>query len=113
MQRAGQMRDRAAFFRRQIVADGYGNERGAFPAEPFLSCWADMLERLGGERLEAGAIHAPRMATMRVRSAPETRAITEADMARVRGSDWNIRSIVAVGRNGEMLEFLLETEVAQ
>jgi SPP1 family predicted phage head-tail adaptor len=107
------MRDRAAFFRRVAASDGYGNEQSGFAAEPFLSCWADVLDKLGNERLEAGRLEASRVATLRVRSAAETLAVQMDDMVQVRGQSWNIRSVAAVGRANEMIEFLLETGVAQ
>ena len=50
---------------------------------------------------------------MRVRSAAETLAVQMDDMVQVRGQSWNIRSVAAVGRANEMIEFLLETGVAQ
>lgn len=112
MQRAGYMRDRAAFHRRAAGDDEYGNERLAFADAPFLTCWADILERMGREAVASGVVEASRMATLRVRFAPETSAILASDMVKVRGADWNIRSIAEVGRSGEMLEFLIETGVA-
>lgn len=111
---AGNLRDRVTFQRCAAGDDGHGNvvigpwadiepEAGA----P-LTVWADMLERLGGERLAAGAIEAPRMATIRVRRSAIISTITEADRIIARGMAWNIRSIAAVGRDREAIEFSCE-----
>lgn len=106
------MRDRAAFFRRTATADGYGNQQGGFAGTAYLTCWADFLEKTGNERIAAGRIEASRLGTLRVRSAAETLAVAMDDKVTVRGADWNIRSVAAMGRDGEMLEFVLETGVA-
>jgi SPP1 family predicted phage head-tail adaptor len=109
---AGKLRDRVTFRRRAAADDGYGNTVSG-PWTDLVTEWADMLERLGGERLAAGALHAPRMATIRVRRSTVTLGITEADKVVARGEDWNIRSIAAVGRRNAMLEMTCEADVAQ
>lgn len=108
---AGRMRDRVTFRRRAATDDGYGNVQSGAWAD-LLTVWADMLERLGGERLAAGALEAPRMATVRVRRSTETEGVTEADMLRARGQDWAILSIAAVGRDNALLEMTCQAQVA-
>lgn len=112
MSRAGHFRDRVQFLRRGAVDDGLGNVRSAPLTALGDEVWADMLERLGEERNEAGALHAPRMATIRVRRWSFTETITEADAVTARGEIWAIRSIAAVGRKGEILEMTCERDVA-
>ena len=111
MAQAGKFRDRITFVRRAALDDGLGNTiTGA--EEDIGTVWADMLERLGGETLAAGALHAPRMATIRVRGSSEIDGITERDAIRARGELWNIRSKAAVGRTAAVVEFLCERDVA-
>jgi SPP1 family predicted phage head-tail adaptor len=107
---AGKRSDRITFQRQSVSDDGYGNVMSNW--SNLLTCWADMLERLGGEKIQSGALEAPRLATIRVLRAPETLAVTEADRIVARGQTWNIRSIAAVGRTNEELEMLCETQVA-
>lgn len=108
---AGKLRERVVFQRQVIADDGHGNDLASW--SDHLTVWADMLERLGGEKIAAGKLESSRLATVRVRSFTETRGLTEADRLMARGRAWNIRSIAAVGRKGEMLELLCEAGVAQ
>ncbi len=108
MARAGHLRERVTFRRYAQVDDGYGNVVSGAPAD-VVTVWADVLERTGQEKLAAGALEAARLATLRVRSSTETRALTEADFVVARGVQWNIRSIAAVGRKGDLLDMLCET----
>lgn len=115
--KAGAFADLIRFQRRGSVPDGYGNEQSGPWADieiegAPLEVWADMLERTGKERMDGGALDAPRMATIRVPRFPETEAILESDRIVARGESWNIRSIVAVQRNRAVIEFEAETGVA-
>ncbi|MGZ9812660.1 phage head closure protein [Pseudoroseicyclus sp. H15] len=110
---AGRLRDRVQFQRQAAGEDEYGNVQTGPWEDLGGKIWADMLERLGGEKLAAGAIHAPRTATIRVRKSSFTSGITEGDAIAARGETWNIRSIAEVGRKGELLEMTCEAEVAQ
>lgn len=107
---AGKLRERVTFQRRAIGGDGYGNERADWT--DLFTVWGDMLERLGGEKIAAGQIESSRMTTIRVYASAATGALTEADRIMARGQPWNIRSIAAVGRKGELLEMLCEAGVA-
>lgn len=109
--RAGQLRDRVTFRRQAAADDGYGNTvSGAFADH--LTVWADVLERTGGEKLAGGAVMTTRMATIRVRRSPDTLGLTAADVVLARGETWNIRSIAAVWRDNDLLEFACEAGVA-
>ncbi|MGZ9812040.1 phage head closure protein [Pseudoroseicyclus sp. H15] len=108
---AGRLRDRVQFRRQGAGDDAYGNVQTGAWEDLGTPVWADMLERLGGEKIAAGALHAPRLATIRVRKSSFSEGITESDAIIARGETWNIRSIAQVGRKGEMLEMTCETEV--
>jgi len=107
---AGKMRERVTFQRQGAIDDGYGNTRGDWADH--LTVWADVLERLGGEKIASGAVEASRLATIRVRRSSQSMGVTEADRVLARGIPWNIRSIAAVGRKDELLEVLCEAGVA-
>ena len=107
---AGKLRDRVTFQRNTTSDDGYGNTVNGWADH--LTVWADVLERLGGEKVKAGLVEASRMATIRVRRSTDTLDITEADRISARGTIWNIRSIAAVGRDNALLECLVEAGVA-
>lgn len=104
------LRDQAVFQRRGAVDDGYGNVEGDW--SDLLTVYADLRERTGKEALDAGAITASRMATLRIRFSPETSGITEADRVVARGTTWNIRSIAQTSHAPRWLDLLLETGVA-
>lgn len=106
--RAGRLREPVEFYRLENGEDRFGNSVDAWAASPFHTDWGDVLETLGRERVAAGRIEAPKTATLRVRSSSETRAVTEADKVFMRGLDWNIRSIIEVGRKGDQLEMTCE-----
>lgn len=111
---AGKLRDLITFQRCATGGDGHGNvvtgpwsDIEVSPGEP-LTVWADVLERLGGERLAAGALEATRLATIRVRRSDEILTVTEADRIVARGRNWNIRAIAEVGRARKFIEFTAE-----
>ncbi|OWU83811.1 hypothetical protein ATO6_15370 [Oceanicola sp. 22II-s10i] len=109
----GNLRDLVTFQRRGATDDGYGNVTSGDWADieiddQPLTVWADMLERLGGEKLASGAQEASRAATIRVRRTDAVLDVTSSDRIAARGEYWNIRSIATVGRKGEVLEFLCE-----
>lgn len=110
MAEAGKFRERVTFQRLVAGADDYGNTVNAWADH--LTVWADVLERLGKEKLAAGAVESSRMATVRVRRSAASLGLTEADRVQMRGRAWNVRSIAAVGRKNELLEMLCEVGVA-
>lgn len=109
---SGRLSTRVRFQRRADVNDGYGNVKGGWQdievsGKP-LVVWADMLERLGGEKLAGGVLESSRLATVRTDRNAATNAVTSSDRIVARGISWNIRSIANVGRDGDILEFLCE-----
>jgi len=110
MAKAGNLRDRVTFQRLVPGVDIYGNPVDAWA--DYLTIWADILETPGREAVAAGRVEASRTATMRVRRSIDTLALTEADRVTARDRSWNIRSIGAVGRDGSMLEIVIEAGVA-
>lgn len=90
--------------------DDYGNSTGEL--QDHLTVWGDMLETLGKERVASGRVEAGKTATLRVRWSSAIAGITEADAVRARGENWNIRSIVRVGRRREVVEMLIEQGAA-
>lgn len=108
---SGKLRERVQFLRRGSTEDAYGNVQTG-DLVPVATVNADVLERLGGEKLRGASFDGPRLATIRVRRSAVTRGFLLSDTARMRGEDWNVRSKAEVGRNKEWLEFSLEAGVA-
>jgi SPP1 family predicted phage head-tail adaptor len=108
--KAGNLRDRITVQRAISGDDGYGNTIVSWA--DLITTWADVLDQLGREKLASGRLEASRAATVRVRRSTQSLGITAADRIVARGQTWDIRSIAEVGRNREMLEFLVETGVA-
>lgn len=116
--RAGHFRDRVTFQRRAATDDGYGNTvSGDWAALQYggqdVTVWADMLERLGGERLAAGALESTKMATIRVRISAAILTVQASDRIYARGDYWNIKSIADVGRRSAEREYTCETGAEQ
>lgn len=108
---AGRLRHRVRFLRRNVAADGYGNETGAL--ELVCEVWGEMMQARGRETLEAGRLGEVVGAVLTVRDSPAMRAILASDTVRHEGVDWNIRSgpIPLLKARG-FLEFGLERGVA-
>lgn len=111
MAAAGKLRDRITIQRATAEDDGYGNVT-AGPWADLMTVWADVMERPGGEKIASGALESSRMATIRVRRTSAVMGVRDADRVQARGVDWNIRSIAAVARNNDLIEFLCEAGVA-
>ncbi len=110
MARAGLYRDRVTFQRMAQSVDGYGNVTGAFLDHAKRN--AHIIERLGKDEIEGGALQDVSVATMRVRSDTTTKAITVADRVVARGVYWAIKSITQISVKGDILEMRLEKGVA-
>ena len=108
--RAGRYRARAELQRMASTIDAYGNTTGNWSALATRS--AHILERLGKEEIQGGAISDVRSATMRVRADSITRGLTAADRVSSRGQIWAIRSIAQVDAQDNVLELLIERGVA-
>jgi|TARA_R110000822_G_scaffold3069_1_gene13970 SPP1 family predicted phage head-tail adaptor len=111
MAKAGNFRDRAVIQRLNTAAvDAYGNVSTGWST--LVTRWADIRERTGKEEIEGGALAGVNKATMRVRSDAITNALTEADRVSVRGSLWNIRSIIQSNRQNSIVEMIIEKGIA-
>ena len=77
MARAGLFRDRVTFQRMASTTDVYGNTTGDW--SDHATRYAHLIERLGQEDIEQGALQDVAVATMRVRADAITKAITTAD----------------------------------
>lgn len=111
---AGRLRDRVSFRVRLSDVDDDGNPSEVWAdvmdGGQVVTEWADILERLGGERLHAGALSSSRLATIRVRRNSRTVGITAAHLVVARGLVWNIRAVADVGRDRKFIEFTAEHE---
>ena len=107
---AGKLRDRITIQRAATADDGYGNTVVGWA--DLLTVWADVRETTGKEAVAAGRVESSRTATVRIRASSDSRAITEADRAVIRGRVWNIRSVAEVGNDRAMLDLLCEAGVA-
>lgn len=111
MSRAGRLRERVTIERLTAGAvDAYGNTYTGWSA--VLTRWADIIERLGKEAVEQGALQDVVTATVRLRRDPDTKLITTADRMVARGATWAIRSVIQPDAKGELIEVLIERGVA-
>lgn len=110
MARAGLMRDRVTFQRMAATTDDFGNTTGSW--SDHLTRSGHLIERMGKESVEGGALSDVSTATLRVRKDALTGALTAADRVVTRGSTWAIRSIIQVDNKGQTLELLIEKGVA-
>lgn len=110
MARAGLFRDRVTFQRMASTTDVYGNTTGDW--SDHATRYAHLIERLGQEDIEQGALQDVAVATMRVRADTITKAITTADRVVSRGIYWAITSIMQVNSKGDLLEMRLEKGIA-
>ena len=110
MARAGLFRDRVTFQRMASTTDVYGNTTGDW--SDHATRYAHLIERLGQEDIEQGALQDVAVATMRVRADTITKAITTADRVVSRGIYWAITSIMQVSSKGDLLEMRLEKGIA-
>ena len=110
MARAGLFRDRVTFQRMASTTDVYGNTTGDW--SDHATRYAHLIERLGQEDIEQGALQDVAVATMRVRADAITKAITTADRVVSRGIYWAITSIMQVSSKGDLLEMRLEKGIA-
>lgn len=110
MARAGLLRDRVTFQRMASTTDDFGNTTGTF--SDHFSRNAELIERIGKEEIQGGALADVSSAKLRVRSDAKTKALTAADRVSARGTTWAIRSIIQVSAKGDLLELALEKGVA-
>lgn len=111
MVRAGLYREKATFQRlTEGAVDAYGNVYSGWSEIGTRA--ADMRERTGKEKIEAGALADVAMATMRCRSDSFTQTITSADRVYMRGITWAIKNVMQVDAKNTVVEFSLERGVA-
>lgn len=111
MAKAGVLREKAVF--KQLVAgqiDQYGNTYTGWAER--VTRMVDLIERVGREAIEGGALSDVVQATLRLRKDSATSQIRTADMVTVRGHDWAVKSVVQLDRKGTMLDILVERGVA-
>ena len=95
-------RDRVQLMRPQFGTDDYGNPaQGHTPAS---TIWADVIERLGGEKLAAGRIENTRQAAVTVWARDLPEGFCESWRITSRGFEWSILSIATAGRSGALVE---------
>ena len=110
MARAGLFRDRVTFQRMASTTDVYGNTTGDW--SDHANRYAHIIERLGQEDIEQGALRDVAVATMRVRADAITKVITTADRVVSREIYWAITLIMQVSSKGDLLEMRLEKGIA-
>lgn len=111
MVKAGLYREKATFQRlSEGAVDAYGNVYSGWADLGSRS--ADMRERTGKEKIEAGALSDVAMATMRCRSDSFTQGVTSADRVYIRGTSWAIKNVMQVDAKNTVVEFTLERGVA-
>lgn len=111
MAKAGNLREKAVF--KQLSAgaiDAYGNQYTGWVVR--VTRMVDLIERVGREAIEGGALSDVVQATLRMRKDTATSAIKTSDMVTVRGNDWSVKSIVQLDRKGTILDVLIERGVA-
>ncbi len=111
MARAGGYRDRATIQRLNAPGtDAYGNTSTAWA--DLTSRWVNLRETPGKEQIQSGAQMGVNMATMRLRKDTVTAAVTTADRVSVRGTTWDIESVIQLDAKGREMEFTLKRGVA-
>lgn len=111
MPRAGGYRERATIERLgEAPVDGYGNIKTGWVT--LMTRWANLREVPGKEQIQSGAQVGVNMCTMRVRKDSETVAVTTADRVIVRGTTWDIESVIQLDARGREMEFTLKKGVA-
>lgn len=110
MVRAGQMRHRCLFERRDTTPDDYGNvTAGGWVA--IDAVWGQLIEAKGRESIEAGRMESAVGAVLRVRSSATMRTITAADRVTIRGEVYAIRAIGNPDQRNEVIEMVVERGV--
>jgi len=110
MARAGRMRDRVTFQRMAATTDDYGNTTGDWANH--LTRFAELVERVGRQKEENGALTDVAVASLKLRRDSSTKALTIADRVIARETTWSIKSISQIDAGGSMLEMVLEKGVA-
>jgi hypothetical protein len=113
--RAGELRHRIGFFKRQTVDDGYGNTETVFGDDPDFEVFGKVAAKFGGETVLAQRLQGSQIYTLTVRQNSNTETIDSAWMAKDMNEDtvWAIKSgPVDPDDSGAFYEFLVQTGVA-
>lgn len=110
---ASELRKRLAFERRADASDGGGNTKADF--EEVFVTRGRVRPRLGGESVIAARLSGVRVASIKVRSTPETREVDESWRIRELQVDANgnyifydIKSLANADERNRYIEFLCE-----
>lgn len=103
---AGRRRHQLRFQRQGEQVDEYGNVDDDWA--DLFSCFGNVRETTGKERVAAGALENVRTATVRVQANTQTRGLTEADRVVARNETWGILGIANADDKGAMLDLLVE-----
>lgn len=110
---AGELRERVAFDRRDVVDDGYGNTVSGDWREQFV-VWARIRPLKGGEGVQAARLAGSQPVVIRVRLSSSTKQISadwRARDARM-GTLFNITSMANMDEKGAYLDILATSGVA-
>lgn len=112
MARAGGLRHKITFDRRQETDDGFGNTQSDWVEQ--FTVRGEVRPKLGGETVTAARLQAQNTVTITVRQSDKTRLIREDWRARdvPDGVEYAIRSIVDPDDGGAWLEILCQTGVS-
>lgn len=115
MTRAGDLRHKIGFFKRQTTDDGYGNTETGFPDVPEVQVFGRVAAKFGGETVLAQRLQGHQIYTITVRQSSLTEDIDSAWMAK----DMNEGTVLAIQSgpvdpddSGAFYEFLAQTGVA-
>lgn len=105
---------RVGFFQPVAIDDGYGNVTSGFADEPDFDTYAEILDKAGGETVQAARLTGRNLANITVRSYSRTREVTTSWLAKDMryGTIYNIRSIIDPNGKRRLIEMLCETGVA-
>lgn len=87
---AGMLNDRVDFQSKTVVPDGGGG--GAETWSTDCTVWANYKPQRGGESIETGSFEGVNRGVLKVRSTPDTRAITERHTVVIDGERYSIVS---------------------
>lgn len=110
MARAGELRKRVSFERRDVADDGGGG--GAVHWTSTLVVWGSLTFMSGHEMLAAGRLESASVGTLRIRSSRAARAIDASYSVTIDGDRYNIRGIGNPDSRNRILEFTVEAGVA-
>lgn len=106
--RAGMLRTRVAFLRKEIAGSRYSDSGGPAVWRELFSRAAHVRFERGRERVEAGRLQEAVAGVVRVKADSGTKSLTPADVAQIDGERHQIRAIITLEPGGEYLEITIE-----